>query len=101
MKIDIRSGLAPLRQKWIEKRGDTIELDGPSSRYGQERLADPELASLANLNTPEDLARAQGTLPLVGLLRPRVRVEFFEGARQRAGVAREHAGRKPFDGRAG
>ena len=46
VKIDIRSGLAPLRQKWIEKRGDTIELDGPSSRYGQERLADPELASL-------------------------------------------------------
>ena len=45
-KIDIRSGLAPLRQKWIEKRGDTVELDGPSSRYGKERLADPELASL-------------------------------------------------------
>jgi len=46
VNIDIRSGLAPLRQKWVEKRGDTIELDGPSSRYGQERLADPELASL-------------------------------------------------------
>ncbi len=45
-KIDIRSGLAPLRQKWIEARGDTVALDGPSSRYGQERLADPELASL-------------------------------------------------------
>ncbi len=44
--IDIRSGLAPLRQKWIEKRGDTVELNGPSSRYGKERLADPELASL-------------------------------------------------------
>ncbi len=46
VKIDIRSGLAPLRQQWIEARGDTIALDGPSSRYGQERLADPELASL-------------------------------------------------------
>ena len=45
-KIDIRSGLAPLRQKWIEAHGDTVALDGPSSRYGQERLADPELASL-------------------------------------------------------
>jgi len=45
-KIDIRSGLAPLRQQWIEKRGDTVELDGPSSRYGRERLADPALASL-------------------------------------------------------
>jgi phosphomethylpyrimidine synthase len=46
VKIDIRSGLAPLRQKWVEARGDTVALDGPSSRYGQERLADPELASL-------------------------------------------------------
>ncbi len=46
VKIDIRSGLAPLRQKWVEARGDTVALNGPSSRYGQERLADPELASL-------------------------------------------------------
>jgi phosphomethylpyrimidine synthase len=46
VKIDIRSGLAPLRQKWIEERGDTEELAGPSSRYGRERLADPKLAQL-------------------------------------------------------
>src|SRR5499426_1670732 len=31
VKIDIRSGLAPLRQKWIEERNDTETLDGPSS----------------------------------------------------------------------
>jgi len=46
VKIDIRSGLAPLRAKWIEERGDTEELDGPTSRYGRERLADPKLAEL-------------------------------------------------------
>jgi len=46
VKIDIRSGLAPLRAKWIEERGDTTLLAGPSSRYGQERLADPKLAEL-------------------------------------------------------
>src|SRR5262245_12592677 len=46
VKIDIRSGLAPLRQMWIEERGDTEELTGPSSRYGRERLADPKLAQL-------------------------------------------------------
>jgi phosphomethylpyrimidine synthase len=45
-KIDIRSGLSPLRQKWIKERGDTVELDGPSSLYGKERLADGKLASL-------------------------------------------------------
>src|SRR4051812_5996844 len=36
--IDIRSGLTPLRAKWIEERDDTEELAGPTSRYGQERL---------------------------------------------------------------
>ncbi len=46
VKIDIRSGLPALRQPWIEARGDTDALTGPSSRYGQERLADPKLASL-------------------------------------------------------
>ena len=45
-KIDIRSGLAPLRALWIEERNDTEALNGPSSRYGQERLADPKLATL-------------------------------------------------------
>jgi phosphomethylpyrimidine synthase len=45
-KIDIRSGLPPLRQAWIEERQDTQVMSGPSSHYGQERLADPKLASL-------------------------------------------------------
>jgi phosphomethylpyrimidine synthase len=45
-KIDIRSGLAPLRQKWIEERNDTEVLNGPSSSFGQARLADPMLAEL-------------------------------------------------------
>ena len=46
VKIDIRSGLAPLREKWIEERNDTELLDGPTSKYGQERLADPKLTEL-------------------------------------------------------
>jgi phosphomethylpyrimidine synthase len=45
-RIDIRSGLAPLRQPWIEARGDTEVLAGPSSRYGIERLNDSRLAEL-------------------------------------------------------
>jgi phosphomethylpyrimidine synthase len=46
VRIDIRSGLAPLRARWIEERGDTVELEGPTSRYGRDRLADPKLATL-------------------------------------------------------
>ena len=45
-KIDIRRGLPALRQAWILERDDTVELAGPTSRYGQERLADPKLATL-------------------------------------------------------
>jgi len=44
--IDIRKGLSPLRMPWILERGDTEELPGPSSRFGQERLADPTTATL-------------------------------------------------------
>jgi len=45
-KIDIRSGLPALREKWIEQRADSEVLDGPSSAYGRERLNDPGLAEL-------------------------------------------------------
>ena len=59
VKIDIRSGLAPLRARWIEERNDTEELAGPSSRYGRERLDDPQLATLRfNLHRKPRRARA-------------------------------------------
>ena len=45
-EIDIRRGLPALRRAWIEERGDTEELPGPSSRYGQERLEDRRLDEL-------------------------------------------------------
>ncbi len=51
--IDVRSGLPPLRGRWIAERGDTGTLDGPTSAYGRARLADPKLAELRF-----DLARA-------------------------------------------
>ncbi len=46
VKIDIRSGLAPLRARWIAERADTEELAGPTSRFGVDRLNDPKLAEL-------------------------------------------------------
>ena len=44
--IDIRSGLGTPRAPWILERGDTEELSGPTSAYGQARLADPALEPL-------------------------------------------------------
>jgi len=45
-RIDIRKGLPPLRERWIEERGDSELLEGPSSAYGRKRLDDPKLAEL-------------------------------------------------------
>jgi len=45
-KIDIRSGLPALRERWIVGRNDSEVLAGPSSGYGVERLNDPKLAEM-------------------------------------------------------
>ncbi|WP_374262184.1 phosphomethylpyrimidine synthase ThiC [Zoogloea sp.] len=45
-KIDIRSGLPALRQRWIEERGDTEVLADLTSEYGRARAADPALDEL-------------------------------------------------------
>ncbi len=44
--IDVQKGLTPLRMPWIEKRGDTVELDGPTSQFGRARQSDPKTAHL-------------------------------------------------------
>ena len=44
--IDVRKGLAPLRQGWILERGDTELLDGLSSEFGRQRESLDALAAL-------------------------------------------------------
>ncbi|RMH65126.1 MAG: phosphomethylpyrimidine synthase ThiC [Bacteroidetes bacterium] len=46
IEVDVREGIARIREAWIEERGDTERLPGPSSAYGQARLNDPETAHL-------------------------------------------------------
>ncbi len=46
VEIDLVKGLPALRGAWIEERGDSQRLDGPSSEYGRRRARDPELAAL-------------------------------------------------------
>jgi phosphomethylpyrimidine synthase len=45
-EIDIRRGLATLREPWIAARGDTVDLERPSSLYRRGRDAMPELDEL-------------------------------------------------------
>lgn len=44
--IDVRRGLKPMREQWIEARGDTQFLDGASARYTRQREADANLEAL-------------------------------------------------------
>ena len=50
--LDVRSGLAPLRAGWIERRGDTVELSAPTSLYRRGRDAMPELSALRFVSQP-------------------------------------------------
>lgn len=45
-EIDIRKGLAPLREPWIVDRGDTELLSGDTSEYTRKRAADLSLEQL-------------------------------------------------------
>ena len=49
--VDIRAGLAPLREGWIRQREDTELLDGPSSDYVKSRSTDPALKDLWAIGT--------------------------------------------------
>ena len=44
VSIDLSAGLAPIRARWIEARGDTVVLEGLSSEFGRAREHDPKLA---------------------------------------------------------
>ncbi len=45
-RIDLLKGLAPLRAKWIEERGDSEALAQPTSEFMRRREADPKLAHM-------------------------------------------------------
>ncbi len=53
--IDLTRGLPALRGRWIEERGDTETLPGPSSEYDRSRLEDPDLRHyrFAHIRSPQ------------------------------------------------
>ncbi|NTU81436.1 MAG: hypothetical protein HGA45_18990, partial [Chloroflexales bacterium] len=71
--IDLLLGLAPLRRRWLEERGDTERLPGPSSAYGRQRATDPAPPPAEHRNGtapaeseppfPDPAARRNGTAP--------------------------------------
>ncbi len=45
-RVDIEKGIPSIRSKWIEEREDTNLLQGPSSKFGKERINNPKVADL-------------------------------------------------------
>ena len=98
-RIDIRKGLAPLREKWVEERGDTERLDGPSSEYGRVRLADPKLAELRfDLKRKPRRAKAGRAVTQMhyakkGIVTPEMEfIAIRENQKLVAGLETQHAG---------
>ena len=46
LKIDLMKGMPDVRSGWIDERGDTEWLDGPSSEFGKARAGDERLTKL-------------------------------------------------------
>jgi phosphomethylpyrimidine synthase len=46
VEVDLTRGLPDIRTRWIEERGDTEVLPGPSSDYARRRAEDPALAGV-------------------------------------------------------
>ncbi|MEK7843545.1 MAG: phosphomethylpyrimidine synthase ThiC, partial [Pseudomonadota bacterium] len=105
-KIDIRSGLPPLREQWIDQRGDTEVLSAPASAYGRERLADAGLTEMRfNLQRQPRCGRAGANVTQMhyarrGIITPEMEYIAIRenqrcaelGARQRELLTRQHPG---------
>jgi phosphomethylpyrimidine synthase len=106
-RIDLLAGLPALRHAWIEERGDTEPLGGPTSLFGQKRLKDPATAGLRFAHPPAPRrAKAGANVSQMhyarrGIVTPEMEfVAIRENARleemretwQRAGYLRRHRG---------
>ena len=97
VKIDIRSGLAALREGWIAERGDTETLDKLTSEYGQQRLNDPELAEMRfNLRRAPRKAKpgknvTQMHYARAGIITPEMEYIAIRENQRREGLVRDDA----------
>jgi len=102
VRIDIRKGLLPVRARWIEERGDTEDLGGPTSRFGREQLNIPALAEM-RFDLKRRPRRAKSTMNVTqmhyarrGLITPEMEfVAIRENQRRELLsdlVTRQHAG---------
>jgi phosphomethylpyrimidine synthase len=99
VEIDLRKGLAPLREKWIVGRGDVERLDGLSSAFGQQRLSDERLKKLrfGPIRAPLRARRGQNVTQLhyarKGIVTPEMEfIAIRENQKVEAGLEAQHPG---------
>ena len=100
--IDIRNGLGPLRERWIEERADTDLMAGPTSIYGRTRLDDAKLAQMRfNLQRTPRRARPGKNVSQMhyarrGIITPEMEFVAIRENQRRDGLpellTRQHAG---------
>lgn len=105
--IDLLSGLPPVRAPWIAERDDTIELEGPSSAFGQTRLGDATLDKLrfAHLRKPREAKAGKNVSQMhyarQGIVTPEMeyiairencRLQELSEAYEEAGILKQHPG---------
>ncbi|MEF8793867.1 phosphomethylpyrimidine synthase ThiC [Thiohalorhabdus sp.] len=108
--IDLRRGLPDVRAGWIAERGDTEELDAPTSAFGSERRNDPETVHLRfeHMRTPRRAASGANVTQMhyarQGIVTPEMefvairennRLQEMRAAYEAAGLLDQHAG-EPF-----
>src|SRR6476660_3936697 len=102
IQIDIRSGLAPLREKWVRERNDSEQLPDLTSDYGRRRAADSKLAEL-RFNLKRHPRRAKPGMNVSqmhyarkGIITPEMEYIAIRENQRREGlpdlVTRQHAG---------
>lgn len=91
VRIDIRRGLPALRKTWIDERGDTDLLRGPSSDYGKARLTDPALTAMRfDLQRPPRRARPGANVSQMHYARRGIITPEMEFVAIRENLRREH-----------
>jgi len=98
-RIELRQGLAPIRESWISARGDTEALSGITSEYGRAREADARLTGLrfAHRRKPR-VARAGANVTQMhyarkGVITPEMEfVAVRENLKVEAALAAQHPG---------
>jgi phosphomethylpyrimidine synthase len=107
VEIDLLSGLPPVREAWINERNDTVELEGPTSEFGQSRLGDESLDTLrfAHLRKPREAKPGQNVSQMhyarQGIVTPEMeyiairencRLQELRETYEEAGILKQHPG---------